>query len=229
MDETEWLACTTLKPMAEFLNFPHADERTRWLFACACCRRIWSLMSDERSRRIIELRERNADGLASQEELWQAIEAAAQARNEARAPFRFLANFDDRSPEAAPAWAAAAASTNAGTSVHFVLNAVGCVALEGWKAGREQEEAALCAIVRDILGNPFHSSVVHPDWLAWKDATIPKLAQAIYDDRTFDRLPILADALEEAGCTNADILAHCRKPGEHVRGCWVVDLLLGKS
>ena len=56
-----------------------------------------------------------------------------------------------------------------------------------------------------------------------------KFAQAIYDDRDFDRLPILADALEEAGCTNADILAHCRQPGEHVRGCWVVDLLLGKE
>jgi hypothetical protein len=66
-------------------------------------------------------------------------------------------------------------------------------------------------------------------WLAWNDGIVPKLAQAIYDDRVFDRLPILADALEEAGCTNADILNHCRQPGEHVRGCWVVDLLLGKS
>jgi hypothetical protein len=66
-------------------------------------------------------------------------------------------------------------------------------------------------------------------WLSWNDGIVPKLAQAIYDDRVFDRLPILADALEEAGCTNADILNHCRQPGEHVRGCWVVDLLLGKS
>jgi hypothetical protein len=54
------------------------------------------------------------------------------------------------------------------------------------------------------------------------------LAQAIYDDRAFDRLPILADALEEAGCTDADILNHCRRPGEHVRGCWAIDLVLGK-
>ena len=56
-----------------------------------------------------------------------------------------------------------------------------------------------------------------------------KLAQGIYDDRAFDRMPVLADALEEAGCYDADILAHCRQPGEHVRGCWVVDLLLGKE
>jgi hypothetical protein len=64
---------------------------------------------------------------------------------------------------------------------------------------------------------------------AWLTAKVVALAQAIYDDRAFDRLPILADALEDAGCTNQDILAHCRQPGEHVRGCWVVDLLLGKS
>jgi len=58
--------------------------------------------------------------------------------------------------------------------------------------------------------------------------TVIKLAQAIYDDRAFDRLPILADALEEAGCTNIDILEHCRVPGPHVCGCWVVDLLLSE-
>jgi hypothetical protein len=56
-----------------------------------------------------------------------------------------------------------------------------------------------------------------------------KIARAIYDGRAFERMPILADALEDAGCGDADILRHCREPGEHVRGCWVVDLLLGKS
>ncbi len=66
-------------------------------------------------------------------------------------------------------------------------------------------------------------------WLAWNDGAIPKMAQAIYDDRAFDRLPILADALEDAGCDNQEILDHCRSNGEHVRGCWVVDLILGKS
>ena len=65
--------------------------------------------------------------------------------------------------------------------------------------------------------------------VAWNDGTVRKIAQAIYDERAFDRLPILADALEDAGCDNADILNHCRNGGEHVRGCWVVDLLLGKT
>lgn len=84
-------------------------------------------------------------------------------------------------------------------------------------------------LLRDIFGNPFRSPSVDPSWLAWNDAVLPKLAGVIYDERAFDRLPILADALEEAGCTNADILNHCRQPGEHVRGCWVIDLLRGKK
>jgi hypothetical protein len=65
--------------------------------------------------------------------------------------------------------------------------------------------------------------------LTWNDGIVIKLAQAIYEERAFDRLPILADALEEAGCSDTEILAHCRGPGPHVRGCWVVDLLLGKE
>src|SRR5262249_51106589 len=80
-----------------------------------------------------------------------------------------------------------------------------------------------------VFANPFSRIASHPAWLTWNDGTVHKLAQTVYDDRRFDLLPILADALEEAGCDNADILAHCRGPGPHVRGCWVVDLLLGKA
>jgi len=84
--------------------------------------------------------------------------------------------------------------------------------------------------LRDIFGNPFQPlPTIDSSWLSWNDRSIRKLAQAIYDDRTFDRLPILADALEESGCHNEDILAHCRAPGPHVRGCWIVDLVLGKE
>jgi hypothetical protein len=90
----------------------------------------------------------------------------------------------------------------------------------------ETEEASQCGLLRDIFGNPFRPVAVDP---AWRTSNVTVLAQAIYDDRAFDRLPILADALEDAGCDNADILNHCRQPGEHVRGCWVVDLLLGKQ
>ena len=95
----------------------------------------------------------------------------------------------------------------------------------------EREEwAAQAALLRDIFGLlPFRPVTIAPAWAIWNDATVVKLAQGIYDDRAVGRLPILADALEEAGCDNADILTHCRQPGPHVRGCWVVDLLLGKS
>jgi hypothetical protein len=87
-----------------------------------------------------------------------------------------------------------------------------------------------CALARDLFGPLFFRVVtVEQDWLTRNDGIALQLAQAIYAERAFDRLPILADALEDAGCDNADILAHCRQPGEHVRGCWVVDLLLGKE
>lgn len=82
------------------------------------------------------------------------------------------------------------------------------------------------ALVRDIFGNPFRPASVDSSCLT---SMVRLLAQSIYDDRAFDRMPVLADALEEAGCINVDILRHCRGLGPHVRGCWVVDLLLGKE
>ena len=96
-------------------------------------------------------------------------------------------------------------------------------------AATAAEATAQTELIRDIVGNPFRPVRLKPEWLAWNDETAPKIAQAIYEERAFDRLPILADALEDAGCDNADLLAHCREPGEHVRGCWVIDLLLGKE
>lgn len=86
------------------------------------------------------------------------------------------------------------------------------------------------AILREIIGNPFRPSpYIGAGCLAWNDGTIPKIAWGIYNDRGFDRLPVLADALEEAGCSDVAVLEHCRRAGGHLRGCWVVDLLLGKE
>lgn len=82
------------------------------------------------------------------------------------------------------------------------------------------------AFLRDIFGNPFRPTTLDQSWLT---STVTALAHAIYQERAFDRLPILADALEDAGCTNQEILAHCRGPGPHARGCWAVDLLLKKE
>ena len=82
------------------------------------------------------------------------------------------------------------------------------------------------SIFREVFGNPFRPVTTDPSWLT---ETVVSLATGIYAERAFDRMPILADALEEAGCDHTDILTHCRGDGPHVRGCWVVDLLLGKE
>jgi hypothetical protein len=84
-------------------------------------------------------------------------------------------------------------------------------------------------LLRCVAGNPFRPVALDSAWLHWDGGTVRKIAQGIYDDRAFDRLPVLADALEETGCADRDLLDHCRSGGEHVRGCWAVDLLLGKE
>jgi hypothetical protein len=89
-----------------------------------------------------------------------------------------------------------------------------------------REKSQQSALVHDIVGNPFRPLSCQSSWLT---STVTPLARAVYEGRHFEDMPILADALEDAGCDNADVLSHCRQPGEHVRGCWVVDMLLGKQ
>jgi hypothetical protein len=84
-------------------------------------------------------------------------------------------------------------------------------------------------LLREIVGNPFRPVVIDSTWHAWDGGLIPALAGTIYQDRAWDRLPILADALEDAGCTDAALLEHLRGPGPHVRGCWALDAILGRE
>jgi hypothetical protein len=88
------------------------------------------------------------------------------------------------------------------------------------------ESAAHCDIIRDVFGNPFRPVSFSPEWRA---GTAVALARQMYESRDFGAMPILADALQDAGCDEPAILDHCRRPGEHVRGCWVLDLVLGKG
>jgi hypothetical protein len=215
MTEAEWLACTDPRPMLEFLR-DKANERKLRLFACACCRRIWRLLSDERSRKAVRTAERFADGLATRQQLRAARAYAADAYA-----------FAQGGPYYAPAAHAACAHAAAARAIDEVAEAARCAAAH--PATTNTEEAAQAALLRDLFGNPFRPVTAAPAWLLWNGGTVVQLAQTIYEERAFDRLPILADALEEAGCDNADVLAHCRSGGEHVRGCWVVDLLLGKG
>jgi hypothetical protein len=94
----------------------------------------------------------------------------------------------------------------------------------GLAAEWEQQAQAHCDLLRDIIGNPFRPVAFSPEW---GTDTVLALARQIRESRDFSAMPILADALQDAGCDNADILDHCRGPGPHVRGCWVVDLVLG--
>jgi hypothetical protein len=95
-------------------------------------------------------------------------------------------------------------------------------------ADRAIESAAQSDLARDVFGNPFRHESIDQAWLTWSDGAIPKLAQTIYEEKAFQQLPALADALEAAGCRNDQILSHCRHPGPHVRGCWVLDLIMGR-
>jgi hypothetical protein len=96
-----------------------------------------------------------------------------------------------------------------------------------WTPPAQQRQFA--DVLRDVAGNPFRPVTLRYSWRAWQGGTVVKLAQAIYDERRFEDLPVLADALEDAGCADPAVLAHCRGPGEHVRGCWLLDGLLGKA
>jgi hypothetical protein len=106
-------------------------------------------------------------------------------------------------------------------------------ALQAVEVSRRWEAQAraweLAALLRDVVGNPFRPVALRHRWRVWQDGAAVQLARAIYDGRRFDELPILADALEDAGCADEAVLAHCRGPGEHVRGCWLLDGLLGKG
>lgn len=88
------------------------------------------------------------------------------------------------------------------------------------------ERCVQVALLRDIFSNPFHPIAFSPEW---RTSTAVAIAQQMYESRDFSAMPILADAIQDAGCDNADILDHCCGAGPHVRGCWVVDLVLGKS
>ena len=241
MTEAEWLTCPDPEVMLKFLP-GRPNERKLRLFACACARRVWSFMTERCSRDAVIAAEQFADGLGDRHTLDNARKAIrADFRNRQRCKVRQRAWIETANAERAEARAAswAGAWDTARETLRADAHAAACrtayaaaitySSVWGKKANRVEEAARQVSILRDMFDNPFRTISVNSLWLGWNDNTVPRLAQAIYEQRAFDRLPILADALEEAGCTNADILNHCRQPGEHVRGCWVVDLMLGKS
>jgi len=203
MTEGEWLAATEPTLMLEFLRGKASDRKLR-LFACAWGYELWSRMSDERSQNALITAEQFADGLRGMDNLRACWEEAWAARSNANT------------------WATQAALTACYVG-YDIDRAISQVNYEMVSVRREN---GLPERLRCLFGNPFRPVAIAPDWLT---STVVALAGGIYQERAFDRMPILADALQDAGCDSEDILSHCRQPGEHVRGCWVVDLVLGKS
>jgi hypothetical protein len=216
MDETTWLNCTDPQRLLGFLKGKASNRKLR-LFAVACCRRIWHLLPDERTRAAVEVEEQYADGTATEGELEAAANAAVAAASEIGWPdLAVWPTFPDQE-ETGYLW-------------EGIGQVVGNTTMA---AGGDAECKPQCILLRDLLGNPFRSFVLDRIWLT---PDVVRLARTAYEERVpptmtldADRLAVLADALEEAGCTDAVILAHLREPNPHVRGCWAIDLLLGKE
>jgi hypothetical protein len=228
IDAEWWDKCTDLRNLVRVLSSAHGSgkisNRKLWLCACAAgrlCKRRWQ----GKVGRVVDVLERFADGAASESEL-------LVARNTnlgfaADPPF---------GAEEGPFWAdpnglmtrMIDAAHDDLTRVHCEEECIGAADPQGSERISATAQAELIAVVRDVVGNPFRPVRFEASWLLWSNGTVPKIGQAIYEERAFEWLPILADALLDAGCNNEHIIAHCRLLGTHVRGCWVVDLVLNK-
>jgi hypothetical protein len=191
--------------MLQFLRGQASDRKLR-LFAVACVQRYAAFNGVIRGA--IRVSELYADGITNRYDLAAVRRVATQFQRQSR-QWRVVMGAGAVGNVSAVAHPSAFAAAQG-----ILPTVVPDVAIHG---------------LGEVFGNPYQPAVVDPSWLSWNEGTVVKLAQSIYSDRAFDRLPILADALEESGCYDAGILAHCRGPGPHVLGCFVLDALLGKS
>lgn len=217
MTEAEWLNATDPTPMLEWLGMRASPRKLR-LFACRCFRRISDIDSTIQGLEKIEVSEEVAEG---------------------RVPLRRLETLRSRWARGGMSalWAAenleSAALENssheaAKQAVEYSAYFWEFRASEGpeMRVARANELAVLSTLLREFFGNPFRPVTIDPNW---RTSTVVSIARGMYESRDFSPMPILTDALQDAGCNNEDILNHCRSAGPHVRGCWVVDLILGKS
>jgi hypothetical protein len=230
MNEFVWLNENHLSDMLSFLRESgQFCERKARLFSAACCRAVWDMIPDRRSRKAVEVTEKVADGSLQGVHLSIAHEAADEAASERRPASAFA-----RDADRAAVWASGeydlvfSPSVTAGYVAESTMSAA---ELKG--TAREVAEAQQSGLLRDLLGPlPFRPLTVAPSVFGWAQGQVIKLAKAAYAHRELPaghlvpaRLAILADALDEAGCEDAEILGHLRGPGPHVRGCWAVDLV----
>lgn len=224
MNEVEWLICTSSKTMMDFLQGKVGDRKLR-LFACACCRRVAHLMPDRRCRKALEASEKYADGLITEIQLewadrrtWGLFGQGGHGRG--------LSAESDLVGHKVAVMTQGASKLNLSYHLAGITRNLMQVMQAADGSTQMEGESWLSNSLRCAIGNPFRALNANPAWLTPHVLT---LAQTIYEDRAFDRIPALGDALEAAGCDEADVLAHCRSLAEHLRGCWVVDGLLGKN
>jgi hypothetical protein len=255
MTEATWNKSTEPQPMMEALRASgRATERRLRLYAAACCRRIWPLLTDERSWKAVEVAEQFADGLVAKRDFhdwgWLrqqqgGVVALFNARDAAQATASYGEGAAAQAAAAsdgqkAAAWEAAfraAWASGAETAAAMVAADAAVPDSEAWVARREaarnEERAAQAALLRCIFGPALFRPLppVAPAVLAWNGGIVVKLAAGVYEERdlTQGRMGVLADAAEEAGLMDAELLGHLRGPGPHARGCHVIDLLLGKG
>jgi hypothetical protein len=216
-------------------KYASAKISKRKMYLCACaagrlCTRHWQ----GKVGPLLDVLQRYADGAASGDELTATRDAVLGRKG--GYPFG-VSEYDGRPGYCSlPFWCDP--SSLAELMVHYALGDRRRIRAEeqaigpqdaAWEGITDATKAEVAAVVRDIFGNPFRSVAVDPAWLSWNDDTVSKIARSMYEEGRFDKAPVLADALEEAGCNEAALLAHCRQPGPHARGCWVVDRLLVKE
>jgi hypothetical protein len=219
MTETEWLGSLDVMLMLEFLRGKTTARKLR-LFVAACA---WSLrpVFGDKVEAVAAMHENHADGKASDEDLIRFLLGDMFCRV-------FPDGVIPPIHKLQPVWNSARTAAREATDFTH----------PDMRDNTAEEKASICNLLRDIVGNPVRPPPPLPlAVLGWNDACVVKLAQGIYEERpqfrgTLDsgRLVVLADVLEEAGCVNPDILGHCREQGRvHVRGCWIIDLLLAKE
>jgi hypothetical protein len=217
MTEQEWLTCTDPTPMLEFLR-GKASERKLRLLVVGCVCQAWSdckTSETQEAWKAIEVAERYSDELASDKQLQAAHQSVLAAPEWDDLAIHFLYAYAS-SATAAKIDKAFAVATKSDYAARTTPHASPII---------DADRIQRCRLIREIVANPFRPVIAS----CCLTATVIAIAQTIYDNRAFDRMPELANALYDAGCDNDEILSHCRGPEPHVRGCWALDMMLGKE
>jgi hypothetical protein len=230
MTEQEWLASTDLKLLLDCLvRQIRTPERKKLLFAVACCRLVEHLLKHEASRKALAAAERYAEGLIK-------VSTLTRYHRDCREPFLIETRAGNQA-EANAAWAVRLATYHY-DCLHTPQQVASALARQAghkektppFEDVRQECLGAMIPLLRDIVGNPFQVlPACDAAWLEASGGLAGRLAASIYEERRFTELPILADALEDAGCQEPQLLEHLRGPGPHERGCWALDVVLGKG